>query len=70
MLLVFNCMMAYMKSNEKLRPLVTKLLQNGKKLHISTDFISQSYSTVPKNIKSNVTHYLIIKYLTKENANK
>lgn len=70
MLLVFNCMMAYMKSNEKLRPLVTKLLQNGKKLHISTDFISQSYSTVPKNIKPNVTHYLIIKYLTKENANK
>lgn len=70
MLLVFNCMMAYMKSNEKLRPLVTKLLQNGKKLHISTDFISQSYSTVPKNTKPNVTHYFIIKYLTKENANK
>ena len=56
-------MMAYMKSNEKLRPLVTKLLQNGKKLHISTDFISQSYSTVPKNIKPNVTHYYTLQII-------
>ena len=54
-LIVFDGMIADMLSNEKLNPIVTELFIRGKKLSISLVFISQSYFSVPKNIRLNST---------------
>ena len=40
---------------------VTKLFIRGGKLNISLVFITQSYFSVPKNIRLNLTHYFIMK---------
>ena len=50
-LIVFNDMIADMKSNKKLSPIVTDLFLRGRKLNISLVFISQSYFKVPKTIR-------------------
>ena len=50
-----------MDSNKKLRPTVTELFLGGRKLNISLVSISQSYVKVPKTIRLNATHYLIMK---------
>ena len=38
----------------------------GRKLNISLVFITQSYFTVPKNIRLNSTHYVIMKIPNKK----
>ena len=47
--------------NKKLSPVVTELFIERKKLNISLAFIIKPYSTVPKNIKVNSTHCLVMK---------
>ena len=54
-------MIADMLSNKKLDPIVTELFIRGRKLNISLVFITQSYFTVPKNIRLNSTYYFIMK---------
>ena len=54
-------MIADMLSNKKLNPMVTELFIKERKLNISLVFITQSYFVVPKNIRQNSTHYLVIK---------
>ena len=54
-------MIADMLSNKKLNPMVTELFIRGRKLNISLVFITQSYFTVPKNIRLNSTHYTAMK---------
>ena len=61
MLVVFDDMIADMKSNKKLSPIVTKLFLRGRKLNISLVFISQSHFKLPEIIRLNVTHYFIMK---------
>ena len=58
---MFDDMIADMESNKKLSPIVTELFLRGRKLNISVIFISQSYFKVPKTIRSNTTHYFIMK---------
>ena len=60
-LIVFDDMIAYMLSNEKLNPIVTELFITGRKLNIYFVFITQSYFAVPKNIILNLTHYFVMK---------
>ena len=60
-LIVFDDMIAYMLSNEKLNPIVTELFITGRKLNISLVIITQSCFTVPKNIRLNSAHYFIMK---------
>ena len=55
-----------MKSNEKLTPMVAELFMGVRKLNVSLVFITQSYVKVPKDIKLNVTHYFIMKTLSKK----
>ena len=55
-----------MESNKKLSPKVTELFLRGRKLNISFVFISQSFFKVPKTVRLNVTHYLIIKIPKRE----
>ena len=50
-------MIVDMLSNKKLNP-ITELFVRGRKLNISLVFITQSYFAVPKNIRSNPTHYV------------
>ena len=59
--MVFDDMIANMLSNKKLIPIVTELFIRGRKLNISFVFIAQSYFDVPKNIRLNSAHYLIMK---------
>ena len=50
-----------MESNKKLSPIATELFLRGRNLNISLVFISQSYFKVPKTIRLNATHYVIMK---------
>ena len=52
--------------NKKLNPIITELFVRGRKLNISLVFITQSYFGVPKNIRLNSTHYLIMKIINKQ----
>ena len=72
-LTVFDYISADILCNKKLNPIVTKLLIRGRKLNISIVFITQSYYSLPKNIRLNSTHYLKCnwwKFQTDENFNK
>ena len=50
-----------MLSNKKRNAIVNEFFIRGRKLNISLVFITQSYFAVPKNIKVNSMHYLIMK---------
>ena len=45
----------------KLKTIVTELFIKGRKLNSSLVFITQSYFSVPRNIRLNSTHYFIMK---------
>ena len=60
-LIVFDDMIADMIHNKKLNSIVTELFIRGRKLNISIVFITQSYFKVPKDIRSNTTHFFITK---------
>ena len=59
LLIVFDDMIADIKSNKKLSRINTELFSRGMKPNISLVFVSQSYCKKPKTI-----------FLTKENFNK
>ena len=63
-LIVFDNMIADMKSNKSLSPIVTELFFRGRKLSLA--FISQFYFKVPKTIRINSTHYVIMKIPKKQ----
>ena len=50
-----------MINNNKLNPIVTELFIRGRKLDISIVFITQSYFKVPKDVRLNSRHFLIMK---------
>ena len=54
-------MIADMVNNQKLNQIVTELFITEKKLNISIDFITQPYFAVPKVVRLNYTHFLIMK---------
>ena len=60
-LIVFDDMIADMINNKKLNPAVTVLFIRSRKLNISLVFITQSYFKVPKDVRLNSTHFLIMK---------
>ena len=66
MLIVFDDLIADMLSNKKLNPIVTELFIRGRKLNISLVFNTQSYFVVPKNVRLNCTHYLVMKIQNKQ----
>ena len=65
-LIVFFDMIADMRSNKKLYPVVTELFIRGRKLNICLAFVTQSFFAVPKNIRLNPTHYFIMKTPNKQ----
>ena len=60
-LIVFDDMIADMKSNKKLSHIAAELFLRGRKFNISLVFISQSYLEVHKTIRLDITHYFIMK---------
>ena len=59
-------MIADMLSNRKRNPIVTELVNKGRKIkNNSLVFIMQSYFSVPKNIRLNSTHYFFMKIRNK-----
>ena len=54
-------MIADMINNNKFDSIVTELFIRGRKLNISVVFITQSYFKVPKDVRLNSTHFVIMK---------
>ena len=54
-MIVFDDMIADLLSNKKLYPIATELFIRGRKLSVCLVFVTQSYFTVPKNIRLNST---------------
>ena len=50
-----------MLNNKKRNPIVTQLFVRGRKLNMSFVFITQSYFGVPKDVRLNSMHYVIMK---------
>ena len=60
-LIVFDDMIADIMTNKKFQAIIKELFIRCRKLNISLVFITQSYFSVPKDVKLNSTHYLIMK---------
>ena len=60
-LIVFDDMIADIMTNKKFQAVVKELFIRCRKLNISLVFITQSYFSVPKVVRLNSTHYLIMK---------
>ena len=54
-------MIADVINNKKLNPAVTELFIRRRKLNIYFVFIMQSYFKMPKEVRLNTTHFLIMK---------
>ena len=61
MLIVFDEMIRDIMSNKKVQAIVKELFMRYRKVNISLVFITQSYFSVPNNVRLNSTHYLIMK---------
>ena len=48
-------------TNKKLQAIINELFIRCRKLNISLVFMTQSYFSVPKEVRLNSTHYLIMK---------
>ena len=64
-LIVFEDMIADIMSNKKFQAALKELFIRCRKLNISLVFMSQSFSSVPKKVRLNSTHYLIMKIYNK-----
>ena len=60
-LIVFDDMIADIMTNKKFQAIIKELFIRCRGLNISLAFITQSYFSVPKDVRLNSTHYLIMK---------
>ena len=60
-LIVFDDMITDIMTNKKFQAMIKELIIRCRKLDISLVFITQSYFSVPKDVRLNSTHYLIVK---------
>ena len=60
-LIVFDDTIADIMTNKKFQAVIKELFIRCRKLNISLVFITQSYFSVPKDVRLNSTHYLIMK---------
>ena len=69
-LIVFDDMIADIMTNKRFQAIIKELFIRCRKLNISLVFITQSYFSVPKDVRLNSTHYLIMKVNKKDNYKK
>ena len=60
-LIAFDDMIADIMTNKKFQAIIKELFIRWWKLNTSLTFITQSYFSVPKYVRLNSTHYLIMK---------
>ena len=60
-MILYGDMIAYMINNKKLNSIVTEPLIRGITLNIPFVFVTQSHFKVPKDVKLNTTHFVIMK---------
>ena len=60
-LIVFDDMISDIMTNKRFQAIIEELFIRFRKLNISLGFIRQSYVSVPKEVRLNLTHYLIMK---------
>ena len=60
-LIVFDDMIADIIANKRFQAIIKKLFIRCRKLNISLEFISQSYFSLPKDVRLNSTHYFMMK---------
>ena len=60
-LIVFDDMIADIMSNKKFHVIIKDLFIRCRKVNISLVFFTQSYFSVPEDMRLNSTHYLIMK---------
>ena len=60
-LIVFDDIIAHVMSNKKAKQVLKELYIRCRKLNISFCFLTQSYFSVPKDVRLNCTHYIIFK---------
>ena len=60
-LIFFDDMIADIMTNKKFQSIIKELFIRCRKLNISLVFITESYFPVPKDVRLNSTHYLIMK---------
>ena len=60
-LIVFDDMIADIMTNKKFQAIIKELFIRCRKLNILLAFITQSYFAVPKDVRLNLTYYLIMK---------
>ena len=60
-LIVFEDVIADMINKKKLYWIVTDFFIRGRKLNISLVFLTQSYFKVPKDVRRNSTHFIVMK---------
>ena len=65
-LIVFHDMIADILTNKKFKAMIKELFIRCRELNISLVFITQSYFSVPKHVRLNLTHYLIMKINNKK----
>ena len=64
-LIAFDDMIADIMTNKKFQAIIKELFIRCRKLNISLVFITQSCFSVPKDVRLNSTHYLIMKIKNK-----
>ena len=69
-LIVFDGKIADIMTNKKYQAIIKELLIRCRNLSISLVFITQSYSSVPKEVRLNATHYLIMRIHNKRELQK
>ena len=60
-LIFFNDMIADIMTNKKFQSIIKELFIRCRKINISLVFITQSYFSVPKDVRLNPTYYFIMK---------
>ena len=59
--IVFDDIIVDITTNEKFQTIIKKFFIRCRKLNISLVFITQSYFSIPKDVRLNSTHYFIMK---------
>ena len=60
-LIVFDDMIVDIMTNKRFQAIIKELFIRCRKLNISSVFITQSYFKIPKDVRLNSAHYLIMK---------
>ena len=69
-LIIFDDMISHIMSDKKAQQVLKDLFIRCRKLNISLCFLTQSYFSVPKDVRLNCTHYILFKLNNKRELQK